>query len=243
MDHDTAPPWFFVPRIDENPLRVTGDEAHHIRTTRRLRAGDRLVLFDGAGGEVQGTIEYIDRHEVGVALASVTTHPRPAGGLTLATCMPKGRRQDILIEKATELSVAAVWPMITARSVVRPDAIRVSKWQRTAIEAAKQSRQPFMPEIGQPTDFDTVLERFARFDRILLAAPDPEAVSPADLFRSGNADTRFLALIGPEGGFTAEEHHTAVSAGAVPVRLAPAILRVETAALTVAATVAAYRVG
>ena len=67
--------------------------------------------------------------------------------------------------------------MITARSVVRPDATRVSKWRRTAIEAAKQSRQPFVPEISLPAHFDTVLDRLARFDRVLLAAPDPDAVS------------------------------------------------------------------
>jgi len=220
---------------------VTGDEAHHIRAARRLKVGDEIVLFDGAGTEARCTIVRVDRHDVEVAVESRITHDRPPGRLTLAVAMPKGKRQDVLIEKATELSVSAVWPMITHRSVVRPDATRVPGWQRTAVEAAKQSHQPFLPEMAAPVPFADVLVGSSDFDTILLASLSDRAAPVGEVWDRTKPSAGVLALVGPEGGFDDEEQDAAVAAGAVAVRLAPGILRTETAAIAAAAVWAARR--
>lgn len=239
MTHETDPPWFHWPGLDEDSLRVTGDEAHHMRATRRLGPGDMVTLFDGAGRRVTGQIVRADRHEVEIAVHARHAEPARSGRLTLAVAVPKGKRQDVLIEKLTELGVAAVWPMITQRSVVRPDADRVAKWQRCAIEAAKQSHQPFLPEILAPQSYVEVVRQADAFDRVLLASPTGDA-APINARLSAHAPTdSVLALVGPEGGFSPEEHDAALAVGARPVRLAPGVLRVETAAIALAAVYAA----
>ena len=239
MTHETDPSWFYWPGLDEDSLRVTGDEAHHMRTTRRLGPGDAVTLFDGAGRRVTGEIVRADRREVEVVVHNRHAESARSGRLTLAVAMPKGKRQDVLIEKLTELGAEAVWPMITQRSVVRPDADRTAKWRRSAIEAAKQSHQTFLPGILPPQLYAEVVRQADGFDYVLLASLTSDAAPIHVLLSAYAPSDSVLALVGPEGGFSPEEHDAALAVGARPVRLAPGVLRVETAAIALAAIYAA----
>lgn len=239
MTQETDPPWFYWPGLDEDLLRITGDEAHHMRTTRRLGPGDTVTLFDGAGRRVTGKIVRADRRAVEVVVHNRHAESARSGRLTLAVALPKGKRQDGLFEKLTELGAEAIWPMITQRSVVRPDADRTIKWRRSAIEAAKQSHQMFLPGILPPQSYAEVVRQADGFDCVLLASPTPDAAPINALLSALAPSDSVLALVGPEGGFSPKEYNAALAVGARPVRLAPGVLRIETAAIAVAAIYAA----
>jgi len=149
---------------------------------------------------------------------------------------------DWLVEKITELGATGLWPLVTERSDVtaRGEAKR-DKWRRHADEAAKQCGRAWLPRIADPTPLADAVARLAaaRFDAILLADPSPEAARVADAVPSGAS--RLIGFIGPEGGFTSEEIATLRAVGARSVRLGEHILRIETAALALAAAVSAWR--
>jgi 16S rRNA (uracil1498-N3)-methyltransferase len=145
--------------------------------------------------------------------------------------MPKGPRQDTLVEKCTELGVAEVWPMLCDRSVVKPETGRLARWRRTAIEASKQSGRAWLPEIQPVQQFTDVLALFDRYEATLIAhlnVSAGDAVSPPDC-------STVLVLVGPEGGFCAEEYADALAHGAAHLDLGGTILRTETAAIAAVA--------
>ncbi len=194
------------------------------------------MLFDGRGHEARGRIVGSTRGGVDVSVEEIVSCERPLPELTLAVAMPKGPRQDVLIEKCTELGVRAIRPMVTQRTVSDASKHRVAKWRRTAIEAAKQSGQCWLPELYGPSSLETILSEFKQFDHVFIAMLGGDRV-PAIVGRS------ILGLIGPEGGWTEEELRSIVAAGGRAVSLGPNILRIETAAISLAAMVhAAARV-
>jgi 16S rRNA (uracil1498-N3)-methyltransferase len=240
----------FVPaaRLADARLTLRDDEHQHVARVLRARPGDTLTLFDGAGHEVDGTITTVGKHEVELTLGArragtVTAAPV---AITLIVAVPRGERMELVVQKTTELGVARVVPVVTDRSVVRPDDKHRARWERIAREAARQCGRADVPIVDAPASLAEA-----------VSAPDlPElrlALWEAERGHSlrghlagayavdgpGRANPPTALLVGPEGGFAAEEIAVAAAAGFVVVGLGPRILRVETAAIVAVALVQA----
>ena len=236
----------FVPaeRLAGARVTLTGDEHQHVARVLRARPGDALTLFDGAGHEVDGTIVTVGKHDVELTLGArragtVTAAPVT---LTLLVAVPRGERMELIVQKTTELGVARVVPVVTDRSVVRPDDKHRARWEKIAREAARQCGRADVPTVDAPVSLAAA-----------VAAPDLPATRlalwEAERGRSlrahlagayaadapGRANPPTALLVGPEGGFAAEEIAVALAAGFVAVSLGPRILRVETAAIVAVA--------
>lgn len=220
-------------------MRLDAVEAHHARRVLRLEVGDEVEVFDGQGRTGSGPIVEVSRTDVAIAVGPLANHPRPAGArLSLVTALPRAHRQQFLFEKLTELGVASVRPMVSARSTVKPAADAAAKWQRYCIEAAKQSGTAYLPEIGAPESFSATLASAAPDSPGCIATPAPAARPLAALLAQYPAEARITVWIGPEGGFAPAELECAEQRGLLPISLGPQVLRIETAALAVAAYVA-----
>jgi len=211
---------------------LSDQEAHHARTVRRLQVDEAVVLFDGQGTEGAGRISEVGRDGVRVEIDTLRQREFDAPvQLTLAVAMPKGARQEFLIEKCTELGVASFWPMICKRNVARPSPTRLSKWMRTALEACKQSQRAHLPDIAEPQHLEGILRRCAEFNCCYVAHP----TGSGPLGVTGTPGAKALILVGPEGGFSDSELTAAYSAGLISLSLGHTILRSETAAIAAAA--------
>jgi 16S rRNA (uracil1498-N3)-methyltransferase len=220
--------------------------ASHVTRVLRLRVGEPLTLFNGQGGEYAGTLEKSHGGEATVVVGNHRAQERESPlGLTLAQGVSRGERMDLVVQKATELGVSCLVPLLTERSVVRLEAQQADRksnhWRAIAIAACEQSGRNRLPRIMSPLAL-----------RDFLRAPHPQArprsgepllrllLSPAAPRSLGEIEPRpraVMVLIGPEGGLTDAEHETAVAAGFSAVRLGPRVLRTETAAIVALALV------
>jgi 16S rRNA (uracil1498-N3)-methyltransferase len=229
----------YVPRLDpgENPLDPA--QAHHARNVLRLTDGAEVEVFDDAGRVARGVLAVSPTGDVAVRVGRV--EQREAGAtsvrLTVAAAVPKGDRADWMVEKLSELGVAEFVPLAAARSVVLPEGKnKRERWARIATEAAKQSRRAGVMRVGELTKLETALGACGRAWMLATeAAAAPVAIREA--FDSIEGGTTLCAFIGPEGGWTDNELRQFAAAGATAVRLTNTILRVETAAVAVAAVV------
>jgi len=223
---------------------IKGDAANHIARVLRLTLGDPLTLFDGRGGEHAARIEGLRQGAVVVAVGELSAADRESPlSLTLAQGVSRGERMDWVVQKATELGVSRVVPLLTGRSVVRLDAKQSERklrhWQGIAVGACEQSGRNRIPDIAAPLGLHDFLRgsNDERATRLLL--------SPSGALGFGelqSLDGGVIVLIGPEGGLAESEQHAALDAGFVAVRLGPRILRTETAAIA-ALTLLQHRFG
>jgi len=234
---------FFVPRQDvvDGKARLQGGEFRHLQRVLRLREGDTVTLFDDAGSEHEGVIVSLTPR---VATVRITASAAPAResplGVTLYQGVPKGRKMDLIVEKATELGVVAIVPFVSAfaAATVGAAASKHERWQRIALAAAKQSGRTTVPKIGAPLTFAEVLTAARAHDRALLffedagatAIPDAQDIAPP---------ASAGVIVGPEGGFNADEVTRALNAGFLVCGLGPRVLRTETAAIVATALVQA----
>lgn len=206
-------------------------ERDHALRSRRLRAGDPVELLDGAGTIGRGTLTLVSQRRCVVEVDALERAARVGREVHLALSVPRGPRMDGLVDQAAQLGVASIRPVALARSVAaREDAspARLERWRRILREAAKQSGEPFVPELGEVTTLEALLaEPFAGARRMLHLSED--AAPLAETLPAEGEAVRIL--VGPEGGFTAEEVARCVAAGERVARLGRARLRIETAAL------------
>ncbi len=212
---------------DAVPLRA--EEAKHARV-RRLGVGDRVALFDGAGRSYVARVESLSRE--GAVVRITEALPERDGesplALTLAVAALNADRFDWVVEKATELGVARIQPFTSTHTHARPSRDRQARWHQIALGAAKQCGRSSAPAIAAPVDFAAVLALPAAA-RLLFA----EGGGDTSLASIGlAAPPSLLAIVGAEGGFSADELAAAGAAGCHLVGLGPRILRAETAALT-----------
>jgi len=233
-----APPRFFV----DTPLAqaahaftLPAGAARHVQVLR-LQPADALTLFDGRGGEWSATVAAIGRSRVEVVLGAHQAVERELGcAVTLALGMPANDRMDTLVEKATELGVATIQPLLCARSVLKLAGERAAKkvahWQAVAVAAAEQSARTRVPRVA-PVCRYADWQPDAAATRWLLDARAPTRFAPA----AGVASA--LVLSGPEGGFVGDEETRARALGFVAVNLGARILRADTAPLAALAALA-----
>lgn len=238
-----AAPCFFCGSLDSGEILLDPEESRHAVTSRRLRTGDPVRLFDGRGRIAAGVVAAASgtgprvRGRVRVTLQEMHSTAPPQHTLTLVCAAPKGDRLAWMVEKCTELGVTAMALAAFERAVVRPGAAQVARLRRVAIEACKQSGRAWLPWIAARDEPVAQVVRGLASDQgpggaILLGDPGGSAALGAlRAARSGNA----IAIIGPEGGVTEAERDALVACGARPVCLARQVLRIETAAACVAA--------
>jgi len=235
----------FCENLAIGPAELPAEEAHHAVGVLRLGQGAEVELFDGAGGVGAGRIVQAARGKVVVEVESLTPATlREKPELHLAFAVPKGKRLDWLLEKATELGAASLRAVIFRRSIAGGAELSESKrrrWRLHCISAAKQCGLNRLPEIHPPEP----LERFlagAVGMFALLGGVGEGAARLHDALADRRGEDAICILVGPEGGLTDEEQALALSGGFRLVRLGAATLRVETAAVALlAATTALCR--
>ena len=232
------PPRLFV----DQPLR-SGDTfalppgpARHVQVLR-LQPGAALTLFDGAGGEWDATVTQMGRSEVSVQLRAHTDVNRELSlHVTLALGMPANERMDTVVEKATELGVALIQPLVCERSVLRLSAERAQKkvahWQAVALSACEQSGRTRVPQVAEVRTLTQWLQALPSTDaaRWMLSLRAAPAVADMPALTG-----QMLCLSGPEGGLSPAEEDAAREAGFAPVSLGPRVLRADTAPLALLA--------
>jgi 16S rRNA (uracil1498-N3)-methyltransferase len=220
----------------EGRLVLEGDEARHLSRVRRVGVGEVVEVFDGRGFATRARVEGAGKNRVDLTVLGGPIADRMAPcRLTLATAVPKGERFDWLVEKATELGVARLVPLITERSVVDPRLAKLDRLRRLIVEAAKQCGRNRLMELDTPTPW-TALAHAENDETRLLAHPGGVPSSAWRPIRSGAAVT---LAVGPEGGFSEPEVALAVDLGWQAIGLGETLLRIETAGLAGSAAILA----
>ena len=227
--------------IGGGAIRLEGDEAHHLIHVMRARPGAQVTIFDGSGREAVAEVQRVGRSDVELAVLSCETIDREFPiEVILGVSLPKGDRQKWLVEKAVELGVHRLVPLVTTRSVVQPGPEALRRLGRTVIEASKQCGRNRLMEIAQPQAWPDLVNTTRDVPTRWIAHPanEGQANDPQSEDHHQRHDAMsgpILLAVGPEGGFTADEVALAVAAGWSPVDLGPRILRIETAAICLVA--------
>ena len=206
-----------------------------------MEAGDKLVLFNGEGRELTAEITNVAGHELRLRkLHEAETLPLRCK-IVLAQAIPKGKKMDLIVQKAVEIGAAEIAPIISDRTVVHLDSESASqkqtKWQQIAIEAAKQCGQNWLPRVQAPKKLAAFFSASDQpFDLRLIGSLQPDAQHLKKILETysrehGDRPRNVLMLVGPEGDFTPAELALARQHGCQPITLGPIILRVETAAI------------
>lgn len=221
-----------VDAAGQGVVQLGGPEAHHLLHVMRAAVGDRVTLFDGSGAEYAGEVTALGRAEASVAVLAREEIDREAAvAVTLGVALPKGDRQKVLVEKLTEVGVARLTPLLTERSVVAPKAAALDKLRRLVVEASKQCGRNRLMKIEQPRTLADFFAENTDADERLLSHPGGTRL-PAAAPRTKAA----AIVVGPEGGFTDAETASATREGWSVVSLGSRVLRIETAAIVLAAS-------
>lgn len=255
--------YFHIPlcQISDDKVQISGRELHHLANVLRLREGDEIAVLDGVGGVYEVVIVSCGSD---VAIGEIRARQQVQQSqveVTLLVGLPKADKMDMIVQKATELGVHRIMPVICQHSVPRLSSERarrrVARWQQIAVEASKQSHRPFFPSVSHFLCFDEALEEYCSDLRLIFTVgarrvmpkfddagrmPAPPIIAPRRLKEVLEQNTRTKKvdiLIGPEGGFAEDEISRALATGAEPVSLGSNILRTETAAIA-ALTIVLY---
>lgn len=220
-----------IERIKDGKATISGPDYKHIVRVLRLKPGDDIILFDESGIEYKGSIIGIDTKEVTVEVEEsrrIETESRL--NTTLLQGIPKGEKMDFIVEKATELGVKTIVPVITERSQVK-HAEKIKRWQRIAYESLKQCGRIAPPEIHPTTTFDEAI-KYPYYNSLKLIFYEKCKHSfKDDLHNRPQPPSNIILFIGPEGGFSQKEVRMAEDRGFIQMGLGPRILRTETAGI------------
>jgi len=230
---------FYIPVAEWNLEHwgLEGAEAHHALDVLRLKVGAKVTLFNGEGEEALAEISGINKQRVELRLLERARSEPFLCRITLAQAIPKGKTMEWILEKATELGVAEIAPLLTERTVIQLDARDAAKkrekWQGVVIEACKQCGQNWLPRVDLPQTPKGFFKANQEFDLMLIASLQPDAIPFKKVLAEfhSKSPARVLILIGPEGDFTPAEIALAQGQGCRPVTFGSIILRVETAAI------------
>ena len=233
-------PRFFINESPQTQAVITGEDSKHIMKSLRMKVGETLILCNGKGTDYHCTISSMDENQVMVSVDKIVpTISEPTVTVTLYQGIPKSDKMDSVVQKAVEMGVTRIVPVLTSRCVSRPDPKaaqkKVERWQKISIEAAKQSGRGILPTVSPMIDFSTAIKQAACESTVLM-------------FYEGGGDslqqlvnttqTSYSIFIGPEGGFSEEEvkfvKEKCESMGAT---LGPRILRTETAPVAALAAI------
>lgn len=235
---------FFVSEsgFEGDLVRLGAEQAHQVCHVLRLRAGDGIVVLDGAGSEFDVTLTTVGGHEaVGRIVGKRQTTGEPGVQIALFQGLLAREKFEWVLQKGTEVGVSRFVPVQTERTLLRAkhvDDKKLVRWQRIVTEAAEQSHRGRVPQIEEAITWPQALSQLGGFDRALIASTSGETLALNDALRpDGKTPGSIALLIGPEGGFSDTETAQARDSGAVAVTLGPRILRTETAAIVAPALV------
>ena len=230
----SAPRFYCPPPLPLNTnYELPPEAAHHASRVLRLRVGDAVQIFDGLGNALDATINAINgKHVLLGNLQTCMGQQEPGLRIVLAQAMSTSEKMDWVVQKATELGAAEIVPVQTQRSVAKLAGSRAEKraehWRNVAVAACEQCGRNTLPQLHAPQELDAWLNEMRRASGskfILLPG------GASNLQAQPKPQGRVTLLIGPEGGFTADEASVAQQAGFIPVLLGPRVLRTETAAI------------
>lgn len=221
-----ATPTFFhaALEVDDSRVCLSRNESLHALKSRRLKVGSLIKLINGRGLIADAVIDSAARAELEVVITQTTVSPAPRARLTIACAIPKGDRQKTMIDMATQLGVHQIIPLESDFSITKFSANMAEKWRRTALEACKQSQNPWLPSIADASSIADCLEQLEGSALVC----DAGGSSMQDRVKASGQTTVF---IGPEGGFSEAEAELFARHSVSRISLARTILRTETAVL------------
>ena len=233
---------FFIDQSTEvnSKLIISGNDYNHLKNSLRLNLGDRVILSDGHGYDMEAEIiNFSDKGAELKILNKEKSKVETGVKVWLAQGLPKKSKMDLIVEKATEIGFAGLIPLESKRTIVKYDHKKKkkkrSRWQRKAEAAAKQSGRAVIPEIKEFYSSKKLKNLKNEFDHIFLLWEDEENLSLKKYFKNNEVEveTNILVIIGPEGGFSKSEvNQFKEELGAQIITLGPRILRTETAGIT-----------
>ncbi len=209
---------------------LSGEQFHHLVKVRRGRVGDRVRVFDEQGREFEGKVSEIRKDRAVVRLmAECLPYASPSMEITLLQALPKGRKMDLIIQKATELGVWKIIPLITERTIVRiPRPDRVARWNRIALESCRQSERRSIPLVSPITPLEELDLSLLSGLKIILCERAEKGLKDA---LRGAAGDKVALMVGPEGGWSPREVELSLQRGFIRAGLGRRILRTETAGI------------
>ena len=224
----------------DDELVLDEDESHHLGKVLRVQVGSFVEILDGRGSLVEAEISELDRKATRVKILGRKSVAPPNPFFRIAVAMTKANRWEEIIRPLTEMGVGRITPLVTERTEVRipsgKEMDKLGKWRKLAIEACKQSGNPWLPEIDLPVRFGELLSDKERAS--FIASLRSHSVKPLVDFE--RKPSKALLIIGPEGGWTKGEEDLALEKEVIPFSLGSSVLRTETAALC---SLAVARVG
>lgn len=227
--------------ISNGTAKLSGGEAKHLVRVLRHRIGDHIWFSDGVSKQYEGKIISITSHEVQFAILQTRELQKQKNPPTMAMAILKGDRWDWAIQKVVELGCPHILPFFSTRTIPQFDEEAVEKkrirWERIALEAAKQSGLPQEPKVDLPKTWEELLQSFSQYQNIVMPWEGEKKYTLQSALET-NRSQKTLIVIGPEGGFTDEEAMMAKEKGGILVSLGSQILRSETASIV---TLALYQ--
>lgn len=238
----------FLEDVTAEKITISGDDARHLAYSLRARRGDRLTAVDRAGRRAVIELTDFDRNAINAQRVGEIQLVAISKKIILADCLPKQNRFDTIIEKATELGIDQIQPLISERTIARPNNFRekskLERWTRIAKEAAEQCARDTVPEIENIRDLDEWLKEITPLDEknfFLLFCWEKEQDTTVrevlSTYKNSKADKNLIVLIGPEGGFSEREVREIKFAGGISVTLGKRVLKTDTAAISALAMI------
>lgn len=220
----------------ESPF-LEGDEAKHLAQVLRIQSGATITVFDGLGNFAEARVLSVSKQRIDLMLELAESKSSPLPEITLAQAIPKGKNMDWIVQKAVELGVSKIQPLVTRNTIVSPGDEKAEKWRRTALEACKQCAQFTIPVIAEPISFDTWIKSPDPSELKIIASLADNPKNFRETLAAYPEIESVTILIGPEGDFTQQETEAALAANFIPVTLGDLVLRVETATLFCLSTI------
>ena len=228
----------FLDDLTAGELKIIGQDARHLAYSLRAKRGDKITAVDGSGN--CAVIELIDFDKETIKAQRVGELQKVIveRKIILADCLPKQNRFETIIEKATELGVDKIQPLISERTIARPKD-KLERWKKIAKEAAEQCARNTIPEIGDVRKLDDWLKEIFPLNKnwLFLFCWEGEQVTSVREVLSADGNSNIIVLIGPEGGFSEREVDEIKSAGGISASLGSRILKTDTAAISVLAMI------
>lgn len=216
-------------------ITLDKENSHYISSVLRMREGEEVMLVGDSGKEAVSEVETITKNEVALRVVKVSDNDsEPRLNITLYQCVSKGERMDLTIQKSVELGVSTIVPVWSSRCVVKKEAVignasKNDRWQKIALEAARQSGRGKVPAVTDGMKYSQALKQAAdECDLVLFPWEEARGLTLKGALQDKEL-TKIGIFIGPEGGFSEEEAAEAKENGAIPVTLGKRILRTETA--------------
>jgi 16S rRNA (uracil1498-N3)-methyltransferase len=231
----TIPRFYLKENIQQHNITITGQDARQLIHVLRFKKGDLFKVFDGSGKEYSVRAEHIGKDRIdGITIETSRPSTESSIHITLCQALPKGQKMDLIVQKATEIGVKEIRPVITARSLTSANSNKLERWGKIAKEALEQSGRVIPVEIHDPAPLEQVIKLINSEDLGLLFCAGKKNSPLKKLLHEYPHRGKIFIFIGPEGDFSEEEIEMSRSSVIHPASLGPRILRTETAGLVAA---------